>query len=65
MAVTIETSLGRERLIDCMRDPRLFLATYNEAAMLHNRNATVRLVVWSAELLDALRGQHAGGRLAG
>lgn len=32
MAVTIERRFGRPRLIDCIADNRLFLATYNAAA---------------------------------
>jgi hypothetical protein len=48
MAVTIERALGRDRLIDCMRDARLLLPTYNEAA------ARSGQALWSRELLDGL-----------
>jgi hypothetical protein len=49
MAATIEKTFGRERLIECMRDGRKLLPTYNEAAARHDRMA-----VWSRELLSAI-----------
>ena len=55
MAVLIETTFGRDRLIDCMCDQRQLLATYNEAARKHNTKAAEPLALWSPELIDALR----------
>jgi len=57
MAATIEKTFGRKRLIACMRDSRLLLATYDEAARRHNAKSAKPLALWSPELLDALRGK--------
>ncbi len=50
MAATIEEVFGRDRLIDVLCDPRLLLATYNEAAVAQS-SAGEELPVWSPELL--------------
>lgn len=49
MAATIEEVFGRERLIASICDPRLLLATYNEAASKKNL-AGETLPLWSPEL---------------
>jgi hypothetical protein len=49
MATSIEKAFGRERLLKCYEDPRLLLATYNEAA----RKLT-GLPRWPEELVAAL-----------
>jgi len=53
MAVTVEKTWGRERLVADACDPRKLLADYNEAA---RRNATKgeTPVLWSDELLRAI-----------
>jgi Putative zinc dependent peptidase (DUF5700) len=54
MAVTIERTYGRARLIGCLCDPLRFLETYNSAAAEQNRAGHARLALWSPELLRAL-----------
>ena len=39
MAVVIEKTYGRAKLIECMCDQRLLLSTYNQAAAKQNRNS--------------------------
>lgn len=51
MATLIEETYGRKRLIDVMCDQRLLLATYNEAAARHNRNAKEPLATWSDSII--------------
>ncbi len=55
MAATIETELGRDRLIAAECDPSILLATYNEAAVAHNRSAQPKLALWSEALIGGLR----------
>ena len=55
MAVLIEKTYGRARLIECMCDQRKLLPTYNEAAEKHNRNSRERLAVWSSAVVDKIR----------
>lgn len=57
MAVTIERRYGRAVLIQCMEDPRLLLASYNEAAADHNQTHADTLARWSPALLRAIAGQ--------
>ncbi|HEX8492363.1 MAG TPA: DUF5700 domain-containing putative Zn-dependent protease [Pyrinomonadaceae bacterium] len=57
MAVVIEKSYGRKRLIECMCDQRKLLSTYNRAAAKYNRSARVPLAVWSLSLIRALDGE--------
>jgi hypothetical protein len=54
MAVTIEETFGRERLISAECRSDTFPATYNAAAEIKNRTATVKLPLWSRELLAVL-----------
>ena len=50
MAVLIEKTYGRAKLIECMCDQRLLLPTYNQAAAKHNRNASQPLPLWSTRI---------------
>lgn len=54
MAATIETQLGKERVIDAFCDSADLLAAYNEAAALQNGAAGERLPLWDARLVDSL-----------
>ncbi|HKG93292.1 MAG TPA: DUF5700 domain-containing putative Zn-dependent protease [Gemmatimonadaceae bacterium] len=54
MARTIETTLGRERLIASLCDGPALLAAYNEAAARRNA-AGEQLPLWSPALLERLR----------
>jgi hypothetical protein len=49
MAVTVEKAKGRAELVECMRDLRRLLFTYNNAAKASG------LPLWSGELLNAFR----------
>ncbi len=51
MSVAVERAYGREKLMDCMRDPRLLLRTFNSLA------AKEKMPAWSSELLDILDGK--------
>lgn len=53
MAVLIEKTFGRARLIECMCDQRLLLATYNQAATKHNHGTREPLTLWSDAVVDA------------
>ena len=55
MAVLIEKTFGRKRLIECMCDQRKLLATYNEAARRYNNKSAEPLILWSNEIVDAVR----------
>jgi len=55
MAATIERVCGREELIDCLRDPRRLLPTYNAAAAEWGLSSGEPLALWSAALVDGLR----------
>jgi len=52
MAVTIERAYGRPMLLNCMRDPRLLLPTFNRAIQTQNKS----LSIWSPELIQVLAG---------
>ena len=54
MAVTIEKTYGRAKLIECFCDHRKLLETYNSAAAIHNRKSRERLATWSPELINAI-----------
>ncbi|MEN6312277.1 MAG: DUF5700 domain-containing putative Zn-dependent protease, partial [Acidobacteriota bacterium] len=56
MAVVVEKSFGRPRLIQDMSDPRRLLLDYNLAAETFNRDHKDKdaLAVWSPALLKAL-----------
>lgn len=56
MAVTIEKTYGRGKLIESMCDQRLLLSTYNSAAQKYNRKAKVPLALWSNSLIERLGG---------
>lgn len=55
MAVVIEKTFGREKLIECMCDRRLLLPTYNEAVEKYNRKSRTQLSPWSKELISRIR----------
>lgn len=55
MAVLIEKTFGRARLIGCLCDPAGFLAAYNDAAAEHNARTGESLALWSPQLLGRLR----------
>lgn len=54
MAVTIEKTYGRAKLIECMCDQRKLLSVYNKAAAKHNRSARQPLALWSSSLIQAI-----------
>ena len=54
MAVTIEREFGRPKLIECIRDERLLLETYNNAAAKANVGNSERLAVWDLRLIGAV-----------
>jgi hypothetical protein len=54
MAVMVEKSYGRSKLIECMMDPRILLSTYNKAAAEYNSKNKDKLATWSLELLKGL-----------
>jgi hypothetical protein len=56
MAVAIEQAFGRAKLLECMCDQRKLLPSYNQAAAKLNRQVRQPLAVWSAVLLDAIKG---------
>ncbi len=55
MGSTVEKHFGRSVLIDCMADPRLLLAKYNEAAAQENAAGKATFELWSAEVLKAVQ----------
>lgn len=54
MAVTIEKTYGRRKLIECMCDERKLLRTYNNAAARHNRKSSDPLAVWSPSVINGI-----------
>ena len=54
MAVLIEKTFGRAKLIECLCDSAAFLANYNEAAARHGARTGEALVLWSPDLLKRL-----------
>ena len=54
MAVMIEKTYGRAKLIECFCDQRKLLETYNRAAARHNRKSREHLEIWSAEIISAI-----------
>lgn len=54
MATTIETTLGKPRLIASMCNPLNFLRTYNEAAEIHNKAQASTLSTWPEKILKAI-----------
>jgi hypothetical protein len=59
MAVTIEQTYGRSRLIECFCDHRKLLETYNRAAAVHNRKSRDHLAAWSPEIIKATQAAQA------
>ncbi len=55
MASRIAADEGRARVIECMLDPALFLATFDRVAEARERAGKERLARWSPELVAALR----------
>lgn len=54
MGQTVEKRYGRAVLIQCMEDPRLLLAKYDEAATEANVSGKEKLALWSPEVLKAV-----------
>jgi len=54
MAVVIEESYGRSKLIECFCDQRKLFSTYNQAAEKHNLGSRDRLALWSNSLVKGL-----------
>lgn len=54
MAVTIENTYGRAKLIECLCAPRQLLSIYNQAAAEQSRSTTVPIPVWSSALIEAI-----------
>lgn len=52
MAVLIEKTYGRAKLIECMCDQRLLLPTYNRAAAQFNRGSNRPLALWSTPVVN-------------
>ena len=55
MAVVIEKTYGRARLIEVMCDQRKLLSTYNEAADAYNHSAREPLALWSPKLIESVK----------
>jgi hypothetical protein len=62
MAVTIEKTYGRSRLIECFCDHRKLLETYNQAAAQRNRSSREHLATWSPEIINALHTPRSSSR---
>jgi len=54
MAVTIEKTYGRARLLECFCDHRKLLETYNKAAVRHNRKSREHLATRPTEIINAI-----------
>lgn len=54
MAVLIEKTYGRAKLIDSFCDQRKLFATYNDAAEKHNQESKPPLALWSNSLIERL-----------
>lgn len=55
MAVLIEKTYGRAKLIECICDQRKLLPTYNEAVAKYNRETHEPLALWSASVINGLK----------
>ena len=55
MAVLIEKTYGRAKLIECFCDQRRLFATYNQAAEKHNRKEKPQLALWSTALIEKFK----------
>ncbi|MFZ5354526.1 MAG: DUF5700 domain-containing putative Zn-dependent protease [Bacillota bacterium] len=54
MAAVVELIKGKEKLIECMTDPRKFLKSYNECVDSYNNTYGEGLEKWSQAFLDSL-----------
>jgi hypothetical protein len=54
MAVVIEKTFGRQRLIEVICDQRKLLSNYNQAVKTYNRRNHTQLALWSPELIKKL-----------
>ncbi len=54
MAVVIEKTFGRAKLVEVFCDPRKLLPAYNAAVKKYNRQNKTRLAVWSKDLIVKL-----------
>lgn len=54
MAVAIEKTFGRAKLIECICDQRKLLQSYNRAVKKYNRQNNKQLTLWSKELIRKL-----------
>jgi hypothetical protein len=55
MAVVIEKTYGRKKLIECFCDQRKLLSTYNKAAARHSRRSREPLALWSTAVINGIR----------
>jgi hypothetical protein len=55
MAVAIESTFGRAKLIECFCDQRKLLPTYNKAVKRYNRQQNKQLTPWSKELIRRIK----------
>ena len=55
MAVVIEKTFGRARLIEVFCDQRKLLPTFNKAVKKYNRQNKTNLASWSKKLIEKLR----------
>lgn len=55
MAVLIEKTFGRAKLIECLCDQRKLLFTYSKAAAKHNRTSRDPLALWSAAIINSIK----------
>ena len=55
MAVLIEKTHGRAKLIESFCDRRQLFTAYNEAAEKHNRKSKQQLALWSTALMEKLK----------
>jgi hypothetical protein len=54
MAATIEKQLGRATLVETLKDPRDFVARYNEAASARNAKGGEKVPLFSSEIVEAV-----------
>ena len=55
MAVLIEKTYGRAKLIECFCDQRKLLSSYNQAAEKHNRRSPETFALWSNSLITRVQ----------
>lgn len=58
MAVVIEKTFGRKKLIESITDHRKLLPTYNRAVRIYNSRTREALPLWSDKLIAMLSGTH-------